>query len=110
MCHLMSDEEKILLLLQIIRINGNTEYLLRSEFTLSSISETIEELARQEIVRVTEKGINLTSQGEIYFHKLNRKLGRRGLYKYFNIDSVSKDIQYPIDAVYVPNKRVKNEE
>ena len=106
----MSDDEKILLLLQIIRINGNTEYLLRSEFTLSSISDTIEELARQEIIRVTDKGVNLTAQGETYFHKLNRKLGRRGLYKYFNIESVSKDIQYPVDAVYVPNKRVKNEE
>lgn len=104
----MNDDERTLMLLQIIRINGNTEYLLKMDFTLTEISTRIGSLFQDGVIRQTNEGIELTRDGELFFQKLNRKLGRRGLYKYFSVDSVSKDIPYPIESVYVPNKRVKS--
>lgn len=99
----MNDGERLLELLQIIRVNGNTEYLLRKGYTLSDLVAAIEDLQATGMVMVLQDGIGLTRKGESYFHDLNRRLGRRGLYKYFNMSSVYKRLQISLDTVYVPS-------
>ena len=98
----MNDNERLLVLLQIIRVNGNTEYLLRKGYTLSDLSAAIEDLHDTGMVVIHQGGIILARKGEAYFHALNKKMGRRGLYKYFNVCSVYKRLQIALDAVYVP--------
>ena len=100
---LMNDGERLLELLQIIRVNGNTEYLLRKGYALSDLVAAIEDLQATGMVMVRQDGIGLTRKGESYFHDLNRRLGRRGLYKYFNMSSVYKGLQISLDTVYVPS-------
>lgn len=100
----MNDDEKLLLLLQLIRVNGNTEYLLRYNFTLTSLAETINKLQNSDYISYVDNKLLLTKKGDHLFRFLNKKIGRRGLYKYFNVDSTTKSVQYPIDAVYVPYK------
>ena len=65
------DAIKLLQLLQIIRVNGNTEYLLRSGYTLSSLSEEISKLKAEQLINVTPEGLSINRQGELLFHKLN---------------------------------------
>ena len=103
------DSIKLLQLLQIIRVNGNTEYLLRSGYTLSSLSEEISKLKAEQLINVTPEGLSINRQGELLFHKLNRQLGRRGLYKYYNTNSLFKEEPFPIDFVYVPDKKARME-
>ena len=99
----MNDGERLLELLQIIRVNGNTEYLLRKGYTLSDLLAALEDLQAAGMVIIRQDGISLTRKGEVYFHALNRKFGRRGLYKYFNMSSVYKRLQISLDTVYVPS-------
>lgn len=103
------DSIKMLQLLQIIRVNGNTEFLLRSGYTLSSLSEEISRLKSENLINVTSEGLSITKTGEIYFNELNRRLGRRGLYRYYNTYSIYKDEPFPIDFVYVPDKKARKE-
>lgn len=103
------DKVKLLQLLQIIRVNGNTEYLLRSGYTLSTLSEEISRLKAEQLINVTLEGLSINKQGEALFQKLNRQLGRRGLYKYYNTYSIYKDESFPLDFVYVPDKKARME-
>ena len=96
-----------LLLLQTIRVNGNTMYLLNHGFTLFSLSEAIESLKEKGYARSKEEKLSLTKEGETLFYNLNRKLGRKGFYKYISRMGTLMDDLMPLNEVYVPIKRVK---
>ncbi len=104
----MKEDERLLLLLHMIRINGNIEYLLRSHYTLNELSIKMELLRTNDLICVNRTGIYLSKAGEVLFHQLNKKIGRRGLYKYFCIDSTACNPPMSQDVVYIP-KRWKNE-
>lgn len=107
----MNEDEQILLLLQIIRVNGNSAYLLSQGYTVLSLSKEIDKLQRNGYITINRENLFLTKKGEDLFHKLNKKLNRRGLYKYLNINVNYHDIAMPLDEVYVPPiRRVKREE
>ena len=103
----MNDKEITLLLLQIIRVNGNTMYLLEQGYTLYALTQEIETLKKKGLVCSKEQELTLTKRGDEYFYELNRKLGRRGLYKYISRHLILKDEPMPLNAVYVPPKRDK---
>lgn len=96
-----------LLLLQTIRVNGNTMYLLNHGFTLFSLSEAIDSLKENGYVRSRKEKLSLTKEGETLFYNLNRKLGRKGFYKYISRMGTLMDDLMPLNEVYVPIKRVK---
>lgn len=107
----MNEDEQILLLLQIIRVNGNSAYLLSQGYTVLSLSKEIDKLQRNGYITINRENLFLTKKGEVLFHKLNKKLNRRGLYKYLNVNDNFHDIPMPLDEVYVPPlRRVKREE
>lgn len=101
----MNDDELTLLLLQTIRVNGNTMYLLDQGFTLFSLTNKIEELKAEGLARMIDDALALTRKGEDEFYRLNRKLGRRGMYRYVSRMLTMKDEPMPLAAVYVPPKR-----
>lgn len=107
----MNEDEQILLLLQIIRVNGNSAYLLSQGYTILSLSKAIDKLKRNGYITINRGDLSLTKKGEDLFYKLNRKLNRRGLYKYLNVNDNHRDIPMSLDEVYVPPlRRVKRKE
>lgn len=103
----MNDDEMTLLLLQTIRVNGNTMYLLSHGYTLYSLSESIDSLKEKGYVRSKDDNLSLTKDGESLFCELNRKLGRKGLYRFMSRMGTFIEDPMPVNAVYVPPKRVK---
>lgn len=103
----MNDDEMTLLLLQTIRVNGNTMYLLNHGFTLFSLSEAIDSLKEKGYARSKDDKLSLTKDGESLFNDLNKKLGRKGFYKYMSRMGTLVDEPMPVNEVYVPIKRVK---
>ena len=103
----MNDDEIKLLLLQIIRVDGNTMYLLNHGFTLHLLSYSIDSLKGNGYVRARGDKLSLTKKGEDLFRNLNRKLCRRGLYRYFARMSNYIDEPMSVNDVYVPIRRVK---
>ena len=103
----MNDDELTLLLLQTIRVNGNTMYLLNHGFTLFSLSEGIDSLKEKGFVRSKDERLSLTKEGENLFCDLNRKLGRKGFYRYVSRMGSFIDEPMSVNNVYVPIKRVK---
>ena len=107
----MNDKEKELLLLQTIRVNGNTMYLLRQGLSMLEIKKQIDTLVKKGIVQRRQEELLLTKEGEQYFYELNRGLGRKGLYRFLSPDYVFRNVPEPIDKVYVPPiKRTKGKE
>ena len=105
----MNDDERLLMLLQISRVNGNTWYLLQQGYSLTELTTQIENLKKQGLLVLVDNRLKLTEEGERLFQTLNKKLGRRGLYKYLSPDYTRKNEPVSIDQVYVPPyKRVKN--
>lgn len=100
----MNEDERLLLLLHTIRINGNIEYLLRSHYTLYDLSRRMEQLRRERLVCVNRTGVYLSDAGKVLFHQLNKKMGRRGLYKYFCVDSIACNPPMSKETVYIPTR------
>lgn len=103
----MNDNELLLMLLQTIRVNGNTMFLLEHGYTLSTLNRDIDMLKKEGYVKSVKNGLSLTEKGEELFYFKNKELGRKGLYKYISCMLSLKDEPMPLDAVYVPIKRGK---
>ncbi len=105
----MNDDEKLLMLLQVSRVNGNTWYLLEQGYTLTELTNQMEILKKQGLLLLNDNKLQLSEEGERLFQTLNKKLGRRGVYKYLSPDYTRRNEPVSIDQVYVPPyKRVKN--
>ena len=100
----MNDDELNLMLLQLIRVNGNVEYLRTGNLTYIEILDKIDSLLAKGFVQRKDSSIELTSEGEKYFRLLSKKLKRRGLYRYFMPNYEVKICQLQIDDVYLPDK------
>lgn len=103
----MNDDELLLLLMQTIRVNGNTFYLLEHGYTLSRLTKDIDSMKERGFVRNVEEKLVLTEKGEAFFNKKNKEMGRKGLYKYISLMFSLKDAPIPLNAIYVPPKRGK---
>jgi len=103
----MKDDELVMLLLQTIRVNGNTIYLLEHGYTLSELARDIDFLKEQGLVKSVEQVLSLTKKGETFFYNKNKEFGRKGLYRYTSRMFSLKDEPMPLNEVYVPYKRGK---
>lgn len=103
----MREDELMMLLLQTIRVNGNSIYLLEHGYTLSELARDIDSLKEQGLVKSVDQNLSLTKKGESYFYKMNNGLGRKGLYRYTSSMFSLKDEPMPLNEVYVPYKRRK---
>lgn len=79
----MSDEELTLLLMQIIRNDGNIDTLLDNGFTYSSLSSSISRLKEEGLIETDTSHILLSDEGRGWFDRITRAVGKRGIYKYF---------------------------
>lgn len=103
----MNDDERLMLLLQTIRVNGNTIYLLEHGYTLSELAKDIDSMKEQGLVENKDQELFLTKKGEAFFYRKNREMGRKGLYRYTSRMFSLKDEPMPLNKVYVPYKRRK---
>lgn len=105
----MSDEEKTLLLLQVIRVDGNINQLISFGLSFVDILNSLEDLKKKGIVVQNDNGLTLTALGKSMFYSLNRKIGHRGLYKYLMPDYYSRITQLKTDDIYLPQKETVKE-
>lgn len=108
----MNDDRLTLTLLQIIRVNGNSSFLLNQGYTVYSLSKQIDMLKREGYLSIGADKLTITKKGASLFYILNKRLGKRGLYRFLGTDQSYKNTPIPIDEVYVPpikRKRVRNE-
>lgn len=103
----MNDDELLMMLLQTIRVNGNTIFLLEHGYTLSKLARDIDSLKEKGLVKSKEQELSLTKNGEAFFYSKNREMGHKGLYRYTSRMLSLKDEPMPMDEVYVPYKRGK---
>lgn len=103
----MNDDEMLLLLLQTVRVNGNSMMLLNYGYTLLTLSAAIDKLKNEGLIRSINDKLLLTKDGETQFEKKNYELGRKGFYKYVGQMSDMKLEPMPMNQIYVPPKRDK---
>lgn len=103
----MNDDDLLLLLMQTIRVNGNTMYLLEHGYTLVALNRDIDSLKREGYVANKGQELFITKKGEDYFYRKNKELGRKGLYSYLSGELSMKEEPMPLNAIYVPLKRGK---
>ena len=96
-----------LTLFQILRVRGNVSYLIDNEHTYTDILLRINKFIENGILRKIDDSFVLTENGQDYYHKLSRSLGKRGLYKYFMESSENKKTTINVEDIYIPRKRLK---
>lgn len=102
------NDDLILLLLQTIRVNGNTMYLLEQGYTLSALNRDIDFLKEKGFIMNNDiQELSLSKEGEAFFQYLNKEKGHKGFYKYISSMVSLKDDPMQLNAVYVPPKRGK---
>lgn len=103
----MSDDEMLLLLLQTVRVNGNTMMLLNHGYTLLTLSTAIDKLKKEGLISSINDKLLLTKEGDALFEQKNHELGRKGFCKYIGQMTDMKLEPMPMSQIYVPPKRDK---
>lgn len=103
--HHMNDNEKILLLLQLIRVNGNVHHLTWMGWTHYDILQKLDILFKKNVIDNNNNRISLTNKGKDYFNALSKSLKQKGLYKYFKPDYYSKTIALSNEDIYIPLRK-----
>lgn len=98
----MSDKEKELYFLQIVRVNGNIYHLTWDGWSYKDIFSTLSRMSLDGIVREEETKTRLTQKGNVYYRSLCRQLGKKGIARYLSIDNNRKRAPIPQDKVYIP--------
>lgn len=98
-----------LLLLQILRVRGNVFYLVDENHTYTDLLLEINKLREKKYLVKFEDTYELTEKGLQYFHDLSKTLRKRGLYKYFMVNTYFKATAISIEDIYIPRKRFELE-
>lgn len=99
--------EFVILLLQIIKFNGNTNYLVLQGYSYLEIINSLEKLTIKGYVTQNENRMILTQKGNDYLYQLNKKMGRKGLYRYMSPQLNYKIKQMKTTEIYVPLSDIK---
>lgn len=94
--------EFVILLLQIIKFNGNTNYLVLQGYSYSQIISMLEKLTIKGFVNQDNGKLKLTIKGNKYLYNLNKKLKRKGLYRYISPQLNYKIKKMKTTEIYVP--------
>ena len=99
--------EVTILILQIIKHNGNINYLECKGFSYAEIITLLRKLITEGYVESFIKRLKLTEKGENHIVSLNKKLKRSGLYKFVSPQLNKRINRIGIDEIYVPLKPIK---
>lgn len=94
--------EFIILLLQIIKHNGNVNNLISEEFSYTQLFNTLDKLEKRNYIELHDSTFVLTDKGEEYLKYLNKKLSRKGLYRYMSPKLEFKKKKMGINEIFVP--------
>ncbi len=86
--------EHIILTLQLVNSNGNTNFLLTLGYDFVEISKFISLLRKKKYIEFKSGHLKLTESGRLYLNDLNKELNRKGLDK-----NISPLIQYKTDKM-----------
>jgi|GEM_PF-2383765 len=98
----MKDKEHILLLLQLVKFNGNINYLLELGYTHIQILNMLNIFNKKGIVINENDTFLLSSEGELYLNRLCKELKKRGLYKYLSPSFKNKIKKISINEIFIP--------
>lgn len=99
------NDEKLIALLQILANNGNLFLLVYDEtITYSDISSQINSLVRDGYIKKNDTGYSITIKGQKLAEEINRRLKRRGIYRYISPDPRATGPQLRAATAYFPNK------
>jgi hypothetical protein len=88
-------DTEIVLLLQLIKKNGNIENLIKQGYQYSHIAVMINKVVENEFVKISTDGMSLTEIGENALSTFNKKLNRK------NSEAlISPQKEYILDKVY----------
>lgn len=106
----MKDKELIILLLQLIKFNGNIKYLIINGCEHRTLINTLKVFEKEKITAMVENKLSLTAVGETYLKLLNKELKRKGLYKYVSSSLENRCEKMKLEEIYIPLHSVKEEE
>ena len=106
----MKDKEIIILLLQIIKFNGDINHLLINGCDHKTIINMLREFDKEKMTTTTKSQLVLTQKGEAYLDLLNKELKRKGLYKYISPCLENRCTKMNIEDIYIPLQKVKKAE
>lgn len=99
----MNDRYRELQFLQVLRVDGNLYHLFSSGWTNSDIIMTFERYEKDGLINVTQEGVELTKKGKLYFNKLCKFLGKRGISRYLSLSLEFQITPLSKDSIYIPN-------
>lgn len=96
-----------ILLLQIIKVNGSVESLMKIGYDYVQIADDIIKFRQENVIRGVGDDISLTEKGEKLLKSLNSKLNRKGLSKWISPKMDDKIETIGIFDIYLPPKKLK---
>ena len=99
------NKQWILSFLQIIKVDGNINFLMNEEYSFLKFTRTMHQLKKEGYIRIEGDKTLLTDKGERLYNQLCRDLGKRGLYRFIMPDLRSQFPPMALDDIYVPKKK-----
>lgn len=98
----MTQEEKELLLTQIIMVNGNISSLIEAGLTFVDVHKLIQQYKRTKYIVSDNGKLQITEEGKVKFNELCRYLNKKGLYKYLSPNYKYKMNTMNLEEIYIP--------
>ena len=98
----MTQEEKELLLIQLIMVNGSISSLIEAGLTFVDIHKLIQQYKRAKYIVSDNGKLQITEEGKVKFNELCRYLNKRGLYKYISPNLKYRIKPMDLEEIYVP--------
>ncbi|SFE87811.1 hypothetical protein [Spirosoma endophyticum] len=96
-----------ILLLQIIKVNGSVDSLVKIGYNYAQIAEAIVSLRQGNIIKGVENDIILTEEGNKLLKTLNKSANRTGISKWVSPKMDDKIEPIGIFDIYLPAKKTK---
>ena len=104
----MTQEEKELLLIQLIMVNGSISSLTEAGLTFVDIHKLIQQYKRAKYIISDGGKLQITKDGEVKFNELCRCLNKKGLYKYLSPNYKYKMNTMNLEEIYI-HLRIRKE-
>lgn len=102
----LMNDELIVRILQIVANNGNLANLIIHEsISYSVLKNILESFVKQSYLSYQNNQYFITQSGVQYLDNLNKKLKRKGLYRYISPSPLAEGIKIDEDDPYIPKIR-----
>lgn len=98
----ITDDEKICLVMQLIRHQGSVNYLVNSGFTYLEIINLLHTLHDKQFIIIVENRLMLTNAGLAELKNINMRLKRKGLYRFLSPSIKHRQRSTNIEEIYIP--------